>query len=205
MHQVRPLSWLLGESHTAAEQTIEPWRPVRAAVVGVCALVLAYAGHLVAGGVPVGVLPLVVPASVTMAGSWALSRRSFTMVPLLAVLVMAQLVLHGWFAFTAGTSLGATMGPSTMARMTATNPVAMVLAHALAAVLTSVLLRQGDRALLSIVVTLVRRLFVHVVESVSVAVGGSPAPARASAGWPLRALVLASGQPLRGPPAHRVP
>jgi hypothetical protein len=170
---------------------------VRGAAVGASAIGLSLAGHLGAGGsLPTSTTAIVLVA-LTVAGSVALSGRRWTVSALLTVLLGVQVVFHVAF----GDHQGAT-GVAGHHHAAHSLSASMVLAHLLAAVGTSLLLRRGESWCWRLVALLSRPSHVARVSD------DSPVLASAArrllirhTSTVLRSLLLADAQPRRGPPA----
>jgi hypothetical protein len=110
-------------------------RIVRAGLLGSALTVLTLAGHTSAGGA-LDVVGVGITALVALALAVALSARALSFPLLLAVLLAGQGLLHVLVTITAGHAHAAA-GPST-------DPVVMVVAHALAALVAAALITYAD-------------------------------------------------------------
>jgi len=203
-------------------------RGVRAAVVAAAALALAATAHVVAGGtlppLPV-LLVLVVPVAW---GAVALTGRPLGRVTLTVALGGGQIALHEALMVLAAPTCGPLNAAAGMAGMHAVPPAggpaalagcarhtmsgtsvawsvpgAMLAAHAVATVLTALLLAHADRALAS-VVTLVRVPLRRLTAVVAVVPGRGTRLVRAANSWHdvvgLASAVLDAAGGRRGPP-----
>jgi hypothetical protein len=131
-------------------------RVARSAVVALSAIGLALLGHLTAGGsTPTpGTLTMVV--LVVWLLSYGLSGRRWTVGPLVAVLLGAQLLFHVVFADATATHahFGSLAGDASPAR--GHSALLMLAGHLAAALLTALLLRRGEDWLWGLVGLLAR-------------------------------------------------
>ena len=148
----RRLPHLLGEAdrRRAATGAMRSWattmrtmpalRGLRGSVVGLSAAGLGIAGHAMAGGVlPGGTQMALVTAGLVLLGI-AMSRRPWGLPSLLTVLIGAQVALHVVLADTAHAHSMAGMSHQGLAA-----GLLMTFAHLVAATVTALLLRQGER------------------------------------------------------------
>lgn len=199
-------------------------RVVRGLVVATLSVTIAAFSHVAGGGMEPGVLGTVLALAFAILASIALSARAVSVVPLAISVGLSQVVFHLLFslgadlpASAAGTHVGmlgmvmsggatATLpdlGGSTVHAMEGMSDARMWAGHLAAAVLTTLLLLHGERALLTVVRLAVARLAVVVrvlvaappvlAHSVAAAVGD-----RSGIRCPLD--VLLASRPHRGPP-----
>lgn len=166
-----------------------PHRCWRASILAVVVVYLAVLGHLTGGGMVPDLPAVALVFGLSWPVCWQLStvRRGFPAI--LAALTMAQPVLHVILEFGGALLAGATghtgghhtvavinSAPGSITRTAAgTGAVTMLTFHAVAALLSAVVLAKGERALTG-VLSAGRRVAGWVV-SVLVALSGAPAPA----------------------------
>jgi hypothetical protein len=186
-----------GRAPTSPTEGVLRW--ARASVVGGVATGLSLLGHVSAGGSAPPAGWLLVLALVTLLVSAGLSGRRWTLGPLLGLLLGAQVAFHVAFGSrsTGHVPGGQHLGHAAM--VPGHSGVAMLAGHALAALLTALLLRRGEdcawRAvdLLARVWTVVRAT---ATGSIVVGRATTPATVRVPAGLGLLEHVVAR----RGPP-----
>jgi hypothetical protein len=184
---------------TAATAGALRW--VRAVVVAATATGLALLGHVTGGGATPPPVTLLVLVGLVLLASLGLSGRRWTVGPLLGLLCGSQVVFHVAFG-----------GPTTVTHvhhgpaltgtsaMTGHQGLAMLAAHAAAALLTAVLLRRGEDCLWRVV-----ELLATAWRVTEVAARGAAVPRRCAE--PASVLGSATVQLLehavarRGPPA----
>ncbi|MEZ5118058.1 MAG: hypothetical protein R2737_17495 [Candidatus Nanopelagicales bacterium] len=166
---------------------VPAWRAGRGLVVGTAAVGLASAGHSLGGG-HVDPAALALWLGVGVVAATLLSDRVWSLPRLIGLLAVTQVVLHVGLGQHAGAGHGGT-------------PTATMLAgHAVAVVLTALVLRRGEALVEWLVATLTRPL-----RAASLAT--SPVPAYAAT--PVARGPVATGAPLRhavvrrGPPGPR--
>jgi hypothetical protein len=163
----------------------------RGVVLAAASATLAIAAHGIAGGGTADPVPTLLLAFGVSAIGIALAGRQYSLGAVLAVLGAAQLVTH--------LLLAADM--TDMARMTASTPdgLAMIGAHAVAVLITSVLLVKADTALFALARALRGLVPVLVAPAPIVVARHSPRPTAEPLGR-LVATSLCRGNARRGPP-----
>lgn len=146
---------ITGSSRTrsAATQGLLPL--VRGAVVGSCATGIALGGHVVGDGGPPSAAILTATAAGVAMLSVGMSRWRWTFPRLLALLLVAQLPLHGAFTRAEPMAMPAHIG-HTHAAMAPETAIdwPMLLGHLLAAAVTAALLQRGEAWLHAVLDTL---------------------------------------------------
>ncbi|MDQ1217096.1 hypothetical protein [Microbacterium arborescens] len=203
-------------------------RALRAGAAATLATFVALLSHVAAGGEPPSALGAALPWALSLVVSLVIVGRRLSVVRLGAAVAAAQVLFHVMFALgvvplagsagvsTAGTSQTGPMSlhpghvplPASVSAPGALAAVApdaaMIGAHVLAAVATTLLLHRGER-LLAGLIGLARRIAVRLRSVARDAVPSAPAPLRvrplvSSVRMPRRrALVAAPAR--RGPPA----
>ncbi|OYC96001.1 hypothetical protein [Microbacterium sp. Yaish 1] len=203
-------------------------RALRASAAATLATFVALLSHVAAGGEPPSALGAALPWALSLVVSLVIVGRRLSVVRLGVAVTAAQVLFHVMFALgvvplagSAGVSTGGTSqtGPMSLhaghmslpasvsapGALSAVAPdAAMIGAHVLAAVATTLLLHRGER-LLAGLVGLARRIAVRLRSVARGAVPSAPAPLRvrplvSSVRMPRRrALVAAPAR--RGPPA----
>lgn len=180
-------------------------RTLRGMTAAAVATWLAAVSHTIGGGTaPDGALLLVVTALAAPLGV-ALAGRRLGLVRLSLTVILTQVLLHVAFAWTAGLDPAAATGHvhggalPTGGQATAVLPdLGMMLAHALAALLTIALLHRGERAA-RVVARGLRELVARLVVSLGSPVTPPPVPVPAEHPSPI-GIRVARVVPLRGPP-----
>jgi hypothetical protein len=172
----------------------------RSAVVALSAIGLALLGHLIGGGATPGQGALTMPVLVVLLVSYGLSGRRWTIGPLVAVLLGAQVLFHVVFAG-ATHSHHATFA-SAGAMATGHPALPMVVGHIAAAMVTALLLRRGEDWLWDLVALLARAW-----RAARIAVARPVDAARGLAGslpgeLPATLDLLEHAVARRGPPVH---
>ncbi len=173
---------------------------VRSAVVGLSAIGLALLGHLTGGGATPEPGALTMPVIVVLLVSYGLSARRWTIGPLVALLLGAQVLFHVAFADATHSHHAIFAGTGAMSPGHPALP--MVAGHIAAAGLTALLLRRGENWLSSLVALLARAWRAARIAAVGPVdatrgVAGSP-PGGLPAALDLLEHVVAR----RGPPAR---
>jgi hypothetical protein len=133
--------------------TVGAWRLLRGGLVGATATTLALGGHCLAAGRPPSWTVLTAATIAIGATSVLLSRSRWTLPRLLALLLAAQAGLHTWFlvqapaqhaghAHTGHAHTGHAPEPTSALLP---DDLEMLAGHIAAAVVTALLLRQGER------------------------------------------------------------
>lgn len=116
-------------------------RLTRSLIVGSSVSVVAVAAHLVGGGHHSSWLAVMPAAVMVAAVSWFLADRRLALPPLLGLLLIAQVVVHALSNWLSGHWVG--------------HHLEMLVSHAVAALISAVLLRYGD-GLLWLISALIR-------------------------------------------------
>jgi hypothetical protein len=128
--------------------TVGLWRLLRGGVVGATATTLAVGGHILAAGRPPSWAVLATATIAIGAASILLSRMRWTLPRLLALLLAGQAGLHALFLVQAppphAGHVHAVHAPEPAARLLP-DDLEMLAGHVLAAAVTALLLRQGER------------------------------------------------------------
>jgi hypothetical protein len=128
--------------------TVGVWRLLRGGVVGATATTLAVGGHVLAAGRPPSWTVLATATIAIGAASILLSRLRWTLPRLLVLLLAGQAGLHTLFLEQASPPHAGHVHTGHATEPTATllpDDLEMVAGHVLAAVVTALLLRQGER------------------------------------------------------------
>jgi hypothetical protein len=142
-----------GRTRSAATQGLLPL--LRGVVVGSCATGIALGGHVVGDGAPPPAAVLTATAVGVALLSAGLSRWRWTFPRLLALLLVAQLPLHGAFTRAEPMPMPAHAAHSHAAMAPETGlDWPMLLGHLLAAVATAALLQRGEAWLHTVLDTL---------------------------------------------------
>jgi hypothetical protein len=130
---------MTGPDDARQPQTTGPLRLVRGAIVGSSAVVLGAGGHALASGMTPPASSLAVAGAVALLVGIVMSGRRWRLPSLIAVLAAAQLAFHVLLGGSAHAMPGmpAPAGGSH-------HPVLMVLAHAMAVVVSAALLERGE-------------------------------------------------------------
>ncbi|TFD84540.1 hypothetical protein E3T61_18965 [Cryobacterium lactosi] len=196
-------------------------RLARGWVTAVVSVVVAAVSHVGGGGTLPGSLGAVLALTFAGLASVALAGKTLSRLRLSVSVMVSQFAFHSLFGLGAGSAPRSMTGPGSghqhgamMVEMTAPGGSAqamnidtsMWLAHAVAAVITIVLLRRGERAfwaLLGLARTALGAVFPPFVHT-ACPTSAAPVRLRVALGDrpPLRDLVvLRAGRSLRGPPA----
>jgi hypothetical protein len=130
---------MTGPDDARQPQTTGPLRWVRGAIVGSSAVVLGAGGHTLASGMAPTTSSLAVAGVVAVLIGIVMSGRRWRLPSLLAVLAAAQLAFHVMLGGTTHAMPGME-GPGDGTH----HPVLMVGAHALAVIVSAVLLERGE-------------------------------------------------------------
>jgi hypothetical protein len=174
-------------------------RWVRASVVGGAATGLSLLGHVAAGGSAPPARWLLVLSLVTLLVSVGLSGRRWTLGPLTGLLLGAQVVFHVAFGSGAAGHVHGGQHLGHAAMMPGHSGVTMLAGHAVAALVTALLLRRGEDCAWRAVDLLARAWRVARVTAAGRVVAGramTPVTVRVPAGLGLLEHVVAR----RGPP-----
>jgi hypothetical protein len=128
--------------------TIGLWRLLRGGVVGATATTLGVGGHVVAAGPPPSWTGIAAAAIAIGAMSILLSRLRWTLSRLLILLLASQAGLHTWFLVQAAPRRAGHVHSGHAPEPTAAllpNDFEMLAGHVAAAVVTALLLCQGER------------------------------------------------------------
>lgn len=194
----------------AADRRLDPGRPsvglptsgvlrfARGTAVGATAMGLAVTGHAVGGRSLPASSTAVALLALTVAGSVALSGRRWTVSALVTVLLGVQAVCHVAFA---DHPTAAPVADHHHAAHSVT--ASMLVAHVLAALVTAVLLRRGESWCWRLAALLSRPMHVARVFTARTVPASRDrlVPSADGSLAVLRSLLLADGQPRRGPPA----
>lgn len=196
-------------------------RVLRATVLGLVTLALAAAAHVLGGGEPPGGIGLALAVGPLALGAGLVTRRRLSLVAVLGWLAPAEALLHVYFGTAASSAAGPAMaghvhggsgaglplaglsgidpltlssGTTAMSQMSQT----MLVAHAVATVLTGLALSHGEHLLWLLWESLCPAL---IGDAVAPPIGPATVPT-APPSRPRRSSVLRSPHP-RGPPSTR--
>lgn len=182
--------------------TLGVWRLLRGGVVGATATTLAVAGHSLADGRPP---PWTVIATATIAigtASILLSRLRWTLPRLLALLLAGQAGLHTLFLVQAPPPHAGHVHTGHAPEPTASllpDDLEMLAGHVLAALVTALLLRQGERWLCGVLDALGLRV-VRLLDAVLTVYAARPQPVPVQVAERPRSYATDDGWWQRGPP-----
>jgi hypothetical protein len=183
--------------------TVGVWRVLRGGVVGATATALALGGHILAAGRPPS-WTVVAAATVTIGVvSILLSRLRWTLPRLLALLLAGQAGLHTWFLWQQAPPPHAahvhTGHAPEHAATLLPDDAGMLAGHVLAAVVTALLLRQGERWLCRVLDALALRA-VRLLDAVLTVYAARPQPVPVRVAERPRSYVTDDAWWQRGPP-----
>jgi hypothetical protein len=179
-------------------------RWLRGTAVGFGATILALGAHVLAEGGTPGAVPLAGLAVMAVLGAVAMSGQRWTLLPLLSVVALQSAVFHVAFDGLATGSMHHGHAASTAVLATHHGGWTMVVAHAVAALGTALLLRRGEDACWRMA-ELVTRSWraVPVLAGLGPAPEAAPSPRFGRSDTSLRSLLLVDDAPRRGPPVSR--